>query len=279
MRPDLFRMHAELEDVHWWFCGRRTILCELVRWAVPAGQGRRVVDVGCGTGANIAALAAEYDCVGIDTSAEAIALASERFPGVRFVHGFAPGDVAQELETTDLLISSDVLEHVGDDFALLSSLLAVVPAGAHVLLTVPVDESLWSEHDVSFGHYRRYNLERFAALWAGLPVTVRLLSRFNSRLYPAIKAVRVLSRRRGRASGRGGTDLSLPNPLANRLLTRLFAGESARLLAVAQGRARPYRFGVSLLALLRREQGTIEPRSRPAGVQPDLFNPENGREP
>ncbi len=272
-------MHAELEDVHWWFCGRRRILCDLARFAVPPSSGRRVVDVGCGTGANIAALAGEYDCLGIDPSADAIALASERFPAVRFVQGFAPADIAQELAHTDLLITADVLEHVRDDFALLSSLLAALPAGAHALLTVPADASLWSEHDLSFEHFRRYDPARLAALWAGLPVTVRLLSHFNSRLYPAVKAVRALGLLRGRASGWGGTDLGRPPALFNRALMKLFAGESARLLAVAQGRAAPYRSGVSLVALLRREAGAIEPRNRPAGVPPDLHDPEAARAP
>ena len=40
---------------------------------------------------------------------------------------------------------------------MLSGLLAAAAPGAYFLLTVPADESLWSEHDESFGHYRRYD--------------------------------------------------------------------------------------------------------------------------
>ena len=50
-----------------------------------------IVDVGCGTGANIAAMAEDYTCVGIDPSREAIELARSRFPGGRFVCGPRPG--------------------------------------------------------------------------------------------------------------------------------------------------------------------------------------------
>ncbi len=276
MRTDLFRMHAELEERHWWFCGRRRILRELVERAAPAGNGAVVIDVGCGTGANIAALAGDYHAVGIDTAADAIELARERFPAVRFVRGFAPADVADELPQAAVVMFCDVLEHVRDDVALLSSVLAVMPAGSHALITVPADPALWSEHDVSFGHFRRYTPERLAAAWAGLPVTVRLLSHFNARLYPVVKGVRALGRLRGRASGRAGTDLSLPPAPANAALTAFFGGEAARLTRALDGGGRPYAAGVSLVALRRREAGAIAPRSKPAGLAPDLHDPDAG---
>jgi hypothetical protein len=39
--------------------------------------------------------------------------------------------------------------------------------------------------------------------------------------------------------------------------------------------ARAYRRGVSLIAILRREPGTIEPAGRPADVPADVAQPEN----
>ncbi len=51
------------------------ILRRLVESVVPAHADRLVLDVGCGTGANLAALAVAYQCVGVDTSAEGIELA------------------------------------------------------------------------------------------------------------------------------------------------------------------------------------------------------------
>ena len=90
--------------------------------------------------------------------------------------------------------------------------------------TVPADESLWSEHDESFGHYRRYDRARLEGVWAGLPVTTLLVSYFNSRLLPLVRLVRAWNRRRGRAAGRAGTDFWLPSPPVNALLTAIFAG-------------------------------------------------------
>ncbi|MGD9722301.1 MAG: class I SAM-dependent methyltransferase [Pirellulales bacterium] len=273
MHTEQFELHARIEERHWWFVARRSILRQVINAVLPPGQGAPIVDVGCGTGANIAALADEYDCTGIDTSQEAVRLAAERFPQVRFLCGQAE-QMPSILESARLVLLCDVLEHVPDDFRLLSELLAVTQPGTYFLLTVPADMTLWSEHDRSFGHYRRYEPARFAQLWQGLPVTTRFVSPFNARLYPLVKTVRGWNRWRGKALGAAGTDFVLPSAPINAALRRCFAGEGRRLAALARGRSRrPYRHGVSLMALVERGEGLIEPRRRPDFVAHDIYGP------
>jgi SAM-dependent methyltransferase len=270
MQSEQFELHADIEQRHWWFVARRRIMRQLVEQVLPPSPESVVVDVGCGTGANLAALAEAYDCVGIDASAEAVELARGRFPGVRFLAGRAPDDLGDLAARARLFMLMDVLEHVDDDFAMLSDLLAAARPGAHFLLSVPADESLWSEHDESFGHYRRYDRARLEQLWAGLPVTTLLVSHFNTRLLPLIRAVRWRNRRRGQAAGLGGTDFWLPTPPLNSLLQGIFAGESRRLLRSLAGRRdRGYTAGASLIAVLRREEGSIDVRRKPADLPPD----------
>ena len=95
MQHEQFQLHADIEERHWWFVGRRRILCRLVAEVLPPSPQAAIVDVGCGTGGNIAALADRYPCVGIDTSAEAIELARRRFPKVQFIAGRAPNDLGE----------------------------------------------------------------------------------------------------------------------------------------------------------------------------------------
>lgn len=278
MQTQQFALHANVEDRHWWFVARRRIMTRLVRAVLPPGQGGIVMDVGCGTGANIASLMGEYICVGADSSAEAVAWCRRRFPGLRVEQGHVPPVLADVAHKAELILLMDVIEHVRDDFLLLSEILAVARPGAHVLVTVPADASLWSPHDVAFGHYRRYDAQRLAATWAGLPVTTRLLSHFNSRLYPLVKAARAAARRRGRARGEDGTDFTVPSPPVNALLRLAFEGEGRRLERQLRGGRGPGpRHGVSLIALLRREQGDLRPRHKPAGLPSDLFDPEAPR--
>jgi SAM-dependent methyltransferase len=278
MQSAQFQLHASVEDSQWWFVGRRRIMQDLIRQVLPASESPMVVDVGCGTGANLAALAEDYPCVGIDPSREAIELARRRFPGRRFLCGHAPADLDGVLEEARLVVLMDVLEHVPDDFAFLSGLLAASATGTYFLLTVPANPSFWSAHDESNGHYRRYDAERFRRLWSGLPVATLLLSHYNARLYPIAGAFRSWSRRRGRASGRAGTDVSLPIRPVNAILRAIFAGESRVLVdLLRQRRRRGYAAGLSLVALLRRDPGEIAARGRPDDVGPDCYDPVTGR--
>jgi trans-aconitate methyltransferase len=269
MQNEQFELHATIEQRHWWFVARRRILCRLIAEVLPPSRETTIVDVGCGTGANIAALADRYRCLGIDTSAEAIALSRGRFPEVQFLTGAAPKDLGDEAFHARLFLLSDVLEHVADDFAMFSELMAAASPGCFFLLTVPADESLWSEHDESFGHYRRYDRARLEQIWAGLPVKILMTSYFNARLQPIIRLVRVWNRFRGHAAGAAGTDFWIPSRPANALLTAFFAGEIHRLLGVLHGRKQGYRTGASLIALLQREAGAVSVRHKPEGLPPD----------
>lgn len=277
MQSEQFELHADIEQRHWWFVARRRILRDLIALVLPPSRDALVVDVGCGTGANIASLSSDYRCLGIDTSTDAIEYALRRFPAVEFRQGFAPRDLGAAAGQADLFLLTDVLEHVSDDFELLSKLLAAAKPGTHFLVTVPADLSLWSEHDESFGHYRRYDESRLRQIWQGLPVTPLLVSYYNSRLCPIVRLSRAASRRRGKAGGQVGTDFWMPSRPANWALTKIFAGESRRLIRVARRDAQPYSSGVSLVALLRRDPGPIEVRGKSPGIAADYFDPPTQR--
>ncbi len=277
MQSDQFQLHSDIELQHWWFVARREIIGRLIRRLLPPGglERQTIIDVGCGTGANAAALADDYRCIAIDTSAEAVSLAADRFEKVDFRVGFAPDDLEDCFGNADLIMLNDVLEHVPDDFELLSKLLSAARPGALFLITVPADMALWSVHDESFGHYRRYDSVRLARTWQHLPVERLLLSHFNTRLYPIVRCIRTWNRIRGRSSGRVGTDFKMPGQLANRSLKKIFAGEALRLERLLDGATRkPYKRGVSLLAVLRRGEGDVAVRSKPDEVADDFYDPQ-----
>ncbi len=275
MQSAQFQLHADIEQRHWWFVARRRILRSVVGQLLPPSPCSTVIDVGCGTGGNIAALADEYRCVGIDTSAEAIQLARSRFQNVQFIHGFAPADLGSQAAEARLVLMMDVLEHVPDDFSLFSSVASSLSPGTLMLITVPANQRLWSGHDESFGHYRRYDLARLTQIWAGLAVKPLLVSYFNCRLYPLIKTVRTLNRWRGGVAGQSGTDFRLPAKPVNRLLENIFAGEGAALCGAIGQKHPHYRRGVSLMAVLERQDAAVAPRSKPAGLPKDYFDPQS----
>jgi SAM-dependent methyltransferase len=276
MRADLFKLHADREVRHWWFLGRRRVILAMVDELLPPGRERLVVDVGCGTGANVAALAETRQCVGIDVSSDGIALARQRYPHCEFHVGHAPQDLGELAGRADLFLLMDVLEHVRDDIALLTGIMAAAKPGAFVLITVPADPALWSPHDVTHMHYRRYTYERLQELWDDAGIERVFVGGLNHRLLPLIRLVRALERRRGHALGPGDTDLSMPPAPINRLLSAVFAGEADGLVAdLRRRRVDPAPTGVSLLAVLRRGEGPVAVRSRTAALAAqDLNDPE-----
>ena len=257
MHPERVQVHVDFEESHWWFVARRRILLRLLRRLLPPGTGRVVVDVGCGTGANIAALAENYRCFGIDPTPAAINAARARFPAVTFICGLAPAAFADLGETPDMVLLMDVIEHVEDDSGFVTNLLDACRPGTLLFITVPAEPRLWTVHDEAFGHYRRYQASTLRALWKDQGVTEVLMSHYNHHLYPVVRAIRCVNRTRGKTSGAADTDFSMPPRSANRILTDVFASEGGTL---ARALGRPggtvFQRGVSLVAVLRKDGDT-----------------------
>jgi len=258
-----FEVVADVDQRHWWFLGRRRILRNVVAALLPPNPNTTIVDVGCGTGANIAALADDYRCVGIDTSADAIEFARQRFPKVTFFTGIAPRDLGEEAARADAMLLMDVLEHVPNDRAVLEPLIRAAHPGALILITVPADMKLWSSHDVGLLHYRRYDPDMLQKAWAGLPVELVAMTHFCSRLYPLARLQRGLGTVREKLASapapgsKRNWDMKVPAGPMNRLLERTFAGESSVVVeTVRKRRTHGYRRGVSLMAVLKKTTET-----------------------
>lgn len=196
----------------------------------------------------------DYTCLGIDPSARAILLAQNRYKDIRFMVGTAPEAFGRLGVIPDAVLALDVLEHVLDDAALLSSFVQRAKPGSYIVLTVPADMSLWSQQDVTYGHYRRYDIATFRALWIDLPVREFLCSYFNARLYPFVRLARRFARLTGTAVGRAGTDLSLPPAPINAILEAIFYSELRTLRRLLhRQRQSGFASGVSLMAILQKQ--------------------------
>ncbi len=253
MQLPQFQVHAAIEETHWWFRARRRIVQGLIHELLPPGTGKKILDVGCGTGGITAYLSGEYAVMGVDPAPEAIAFARKRFPQCTFIQGYAPGSVQKECGDANMILLLEVLEHVEHDRDFVRSLIASLKPGAYLMIFAPADMSLWGPHDKGFEHFRRYDSAgEFRRTWAGTPVQEILVSHCNTRLYPLVKLARMLARRKGSAWGPGDTDLATPPAPVNALLERIFGGELGRLKKALRGQAAAYSRGVSLMAILRK---------------------------
>jgi 2-polyprenyl-3-methyl-5-hydroxy-6-metoxy-1,4-benzoquinol methylase len=158
--------------------GRRKLaLVAEVHAAQAAGLGRRVdaLDVGCGNGPislPLASLGARV--TGIDVSPESVALVSGKnpFPDARFlVHDLS---LAPLPERYDLVVCSEVLEHLPDPAPLVRGLAGAMADGALLIVTVP---NGYGPREVLGRLEHRIRRSRVAAPLAG---AVRSLLRMKS---------------------------------------------------------------------------------------------------
>jgi SAM-dependent methyltransferase len=259
----MFDVHGAMESQHWWFVARARIIRQVLR-KIDSGQGESmIVDVGCGTGGMVNFLADDFRCLGVDVSESAISMATTLYPGRSFKCGNALTYINALQNPPSVCLLMDVLEHLEDDRTFLEDLIKALPIGGKVMITVPADKKLWSRHDETAHHFRRYDREEFENLWAGMPVTPLCLSYFNARLYPLIRLARFLGNRFSLTWGKNKTDFAIPPELVNRLLISIFEGESNRILDVIKTpQTKPYTVGVSLIAVLEKTDDTIDPELR-----------------
>ncbi|MBF0268010.1 MAG: class I SAM-dependent methyltransferase [Alphaproteobacteria bacterium] len=253
MEEQVYAYHNEEEGRHWWFVSRRRVLTPLIDFCMRQHRDDLIVDVGCGTGGTVSDLSPRFACIGIDHSQQAIAMARGKYPHCRFVCGPLESELPALAPNVALYTLMDVLEHIEDDRGFLNQIAIVMRPGSRLLITVPADMSLWSEHDVAARHLRRYDSETLAALWKNQPLKLVAATPFNARLYPLIRMARLIGKWFGVFNGRGGRDLATPPWPINRLLTAIFSSEQRRISSlVSPAGGRPFRRGTSLLALLER---------------------------
>ncbi len=231
---------AEHDSTHWWYRARRDVLASVIARQVKLPKGARVLEIGCGTGHNLPMLSrfGTVDAVEIDNAARAVA---ETRLGRPISAASLPELAGVPDGRYDLVALLDVLEHVEDDVAALSSIARRLTPDGALLLTVPQYPWMWSGHDVANHHHRRYVRATLkdAAKRAGLKFD--LLSSFNSLLFPFAAAQRLLARIAGKE---GSDDMPPPEPV-NALFEKLFGLERHLV-----GRV-PMPPGVSLLAIMR----------------------------
>ena len=158
MKEHTYPIMFRVEQSHWWYTGRRKILTHFIEDICRRVTDRRprILDVGCGTGANLLMLSQFGDAEGVDLSEDALAFCRER--GLEKVKLGAAEKLPYDDGTFDLVTALDVVEHLDDDLAGLREMQRVLRPGGRVLLFVPTFMFLWGLQDDVSNHRRRYRL-------------------------------------------------------------------------------------------------------------------------
>lgn len=156
----------------------RRLMGELCRDLNP----KSILDVGCGEGSLLKSLAAAHpsaSLTGVELSDKALGLARAALP----MATFTALDVATArlLQTFDLVVSADVVEHIADDVGALANMAAMVAPGGR--LVVATLQGRMRDFERAIGHVRNYAAGELAAKIAATGLRVERTIEWGFPLY------------------------------------------------------------------------------------------------
>ena len=251
----LVRATARAEARHFWFRGFRAFITPLVRSATKGRTAPRILDCGCGTGANLELLGRFGEAFGFDLSDI----------GPRIAHDAGRTRVARGTVTAapfanagfDLVTSFDVLYALddGDEAQAAAELFRLLKPGGLALVNVAAMPMLTGDHSVLSRERRRYTRSSLRRLLERAGFSIIRLTYTNATLFMPLAIVRGFHRLRGLPSeAHAAREITVPPPLINGAFSALLWLESCWLRVVDNP------FGSSLLCLARKPGEAAGPR-------------------
>jgi len=183
-----------LEAKHFWFQARNRIIVRTFRRYLKHQARPHLLEIGCGTGYVLQRLAAEnrYELTGLESHIAGLRYARSRLPDVELVQADAR-DLPYESEF-DAVGAFDVIEHIGEDEAVLASIRRALKPGGIVVVTVPQHTWLWSGTDEAAMHKRRYTRRELSSKLRTAGLDMLHCTSFVTTLLPVMYASRLTKR-------------------------------------------------------------------------------------
>jgi SAM-dependent methyltransferase len=243
----LLRATAGAESRHFWFRGFRAFVAPVLRRAVACVDTARIIDCGCGTGANVDLLARFGRASGFDLSEAGLRIGREagRRRLVRGSVASAPFASA----AFDVVTSFDVLYALEerDEHAAVSEMYRLLRPGGVAVINVAAMKMLTGDHSILSHERRRYTRASLGQLLTSHGFTIVRLTYTNLALVPPLVLVRAWQRWRGLSLERDADhEIRVPPAPVNAVLTAILLAESLWLRVFDEP------FGSSLLCLARK---------------------------
>ncbi|HKC55079.1 MAG TPA: class I SAM-dependent methyltransferase [Vicinamibacterales bacterium] len=248
---NLLDLTSRVEATHFWFRGFRRFVAPAIAEIAGPRRDLHLLDCGCGTGHNLATLLRPYGrAFGFDLTPGGLARArAAGFPLARADMAAIPFQSSR----FDLVTSFDVMQYVRDDYAVVTEMARVLKPGGGLVVTAAALDVLRGGHAGTWPEVRRYTTTRMRSIVEDAGLEVRRLTYVFASLFPAMLAVRAMSRDTGQCRG-GSSDppppddweMRVPAAPINAALTWMLSGEAAL------SRRIPMPVGSSVLVVARK---------------------------
>lgn len=195
-KAEYFDDLARLEAGNFWFRARNELILWAMRRYLP--EPRTMMEIGCGTGFVLSALARAYPAAqlcGSEVFVNGLAHAARRVPNAHCIQMDAR--VIPYEDEFDAIAACDVLEHIDEDEVVLRQIGKALRRDGAALLTVPQHPWLWSPSDAYACHVRRYRRGELEGKMVAAGFEIERSTSFVALLLPLL----LLSRKVGDCQG------------------------------------------------------------------------------
>lgn len=168
--------YHEIESAGFWFRARRDVILRLLS---RTPKNVSILDIGCSGGVLMRDLASAgfSNISGVDVSERAILRCQQR--GLVNVQVADATDIGFPEATFDIVIASDILEHMTDEIGALCEWRRLLRPNGRLIVFVPAHRFLWSNHDIVNHHVKRYEKKEFKDLFLRLGFSVERFGYWN----------------------------------------------------------------------------------------------------
>ena len=115
MKSEAFKIHAQVEEDHWWFKARREIIKSLIS-SMKMKDYPKILEVGSGTGGNLKMLSQFGHVISVERDELAIKISKEKTNNnIDIRQGSLPDNLPIFEHNFDLVCLFDVIEHIEED--------------------------------------------------------------------------------------------------------------------------------------------------------------------
>jgi ubiquinone/menaquinone biosynthesis C-methylase UbiE len=162
MRNESHDRYSSFGSDYFMFEGKYRLIIDLCNRFIKWNKIKRQIDIGCGNGNLLGKINKYAPTYGCDISYHALKYAQQK--KLRRIFCADLNYLPIKSESFDLLFVIETIEHLEEEKNALNELFRITTSGGFLIATVPAFMCIWGNHDIYYGHYRRYHKSQFLTL-------------------------------------------------------------------------------------------------------------------
>ncbi len=185
-------LQSDKTGLNFWFAAKLILIKNLLKKVfIEKVNNRTILDLGCGTGTELATLNEFGLVTALDNNQTSLNLIKQQ--GYEIILADIEKFSLPE-NSYDAVCCFDLLEHLTDDQKVLNDIFRSLKNNGYLLFTVPANKPIFSSHDLALAHRRRYNKKELNNKLTKADFTIITLGYWNSILFPLEAAIRLIKK-------------------------------------------------------------------------------------